>query len=69
MKKFASQVRYIRDTRDTLHQRFMLWDSLIEQWSSVPLERSGPLDRLVRVTYQFCARHFPQANDWSLTRG
>lgn len=69
MKKFASQIRYIRETRDTLHQRFMLWDSLIEQWSGNTLERSAVLDRLVRVTYQFSARHFPQANDWSLQRG
>jgi hypothetical protein len=66
MKKFASQIRYIRETRDTLHQRFMLWDSLLEQWSGVSLERSAVLDRLVRVTYQFVARHFPQSNDWSL---
>jgi hypothetical protein len=68
MKKFASQVRYIRDTRDKLHQRFMLWESLIEQWTGVTLERSGSLDRLIRVTYQFAARHFPQANEWSLQR-
>jgi hypothetical protein len=69
IRKFAAQIRYIRETRDTLHQRFMLWDSLIEQWSGIGLERSATLDRLVRVTYQFAARHFPQANDWGLTRG
>ncbi len=66
MKKFAAQIRYIRDTRDTLHQRFMLWDDLIEQWQGLSLERSAVLDRLVRVTYRFAARHFPQGNDWSL---
>jgi len=67
MKKFAAQLRYIRQTRDTLHERFMLWDDLLEQWSGVTLERTAQLDRLIRVTYQFVARHFPQGNDWSIT--
>jgi hypothetical protein len=66
MKKFAAQIRYIRDMRDDFHQRFMLWDDLVEQWNGVQMERTGQLDRLIRVTYQFVARHFPQGNDWSL---
>ena len=67
MKKFAAQLRYIRQTRDTLHERFMLWDDLLEKWAGVTLERTAQLDRLIRVTYQFVARHFPQGNDWSIT--
>jgi hypothetical protein len=68
MKRFAAQVRYIRETRDSLHQRFMQWDSLIEQWTGVVLERTPLLDRLIRVTYQFTARHFPQSSDWGVSR-
>lgn len=67
MKKFAAQLRYIRQTRDEFHERFMIWDDLLEQWSGVVLERTPQLDRLIRVTYQFVARHFPQGNDWSIT--
>ena len=67
MKKFAAQLRYIRQTRDTLHERFMLWDDLLEKWAGVTLERTAQLDRLIRITYQFVARHFPQGNDWSIT--
>ena len=68
MKKFAAQIRYIRQTRDDFHQKFMVWDDLLEKWQGVPMERTAQLDRLVRVTYQFVARHFPQANDWGIVR-
>lgn len=66
MRKFAAQVRYIRGMRDDFHQRFMRWDDLIAKWDGVPLEQSPVLDRLVRTTYQFVARHFPQTNDWGV---
>jgi hypothetical protein len=26
------------------------------------------MDKLVRITYRFIARHFPQDSEWSLTR-
>jgi hypothetical protein len=66
MKKFPSQIRYIRDTRDSLHQRFMTWDGLIAEWHDVPLERSLKIDRLVRVSYRFLAQHFPLDSEWAL---
>ncbi len=66
MRKFAAQIRYIRGMRDDLHQRFMRWDDLITKWDGVVLEQGQVLDRLVRATYQFVARHFPQNNDWGV---
>lgn len=68
LKKFPSQIKYIRDMRDELHYRFMRWDGLLEQWSGMPLERSAHLDRITRVTYQFAARHFPLNTEWGLQR-
>ncbi|MBV8538017.1 MAG: hypothetical protein JO128_20645 [Alphaproteobacteria bacterium] len=68
MRKFAAQIRYIRGMRDDFHQRFMRWDELLSKWEGVPLEQSANLDRLIRQTYQFVARHFPQANDWGVSR-
>jgi len=68
LKKFASQIRYIRDMRDELHNRFMKWDGLLQEWSDISLERSARLDRLTRVTYQFAARHFPLNTEWGLQR-
>jgi len=66
MKKFSSQIRYIRDTRDGLHQKFMIWDGLITEWKDVPLERSLKVDRLVRISYRFLAHHFPLDSEWAL---
>lgn len=66
MKKFAAQIRHIREVRDDLHQRFMRWDGLIDEWSGVVLECGSRVERLIRMTYQFAARHFPLNNDWSL---
>lgn len=66
LRKFPSQIRYIRDTRDDFHQRFMMWDGLLAEWKDVPLERSLRVDRLVRVSYRFLAHHFPLDSEWSL---
>lgn len=66
MRKFAAQIRYIRGVRDDLHQRFMRWDDLLVKWDSVVIEQGQVVDKLVRTTYQFVARHFPQANDWGV---
>lgn len=66
MRKFAAQIRYIRTMRDDFHQRFMRWDDLLTKWDGVAVEPSPVVDRLVRTTYQFVARHFPQGNDWGI---
>jgi hypothetical protein len=66
MRKFAAQIRYIRSMRDELHQRFMRWDDLITRWDGVVIEPGPAVDRLIRATYQFVARHFPLANDWGV---
>jgi hypothetical protein len=44
----------------------MMWDGLLAEWKEVTLERSLRVDRLVRVTYRFCAHHFPLDSEWSL---
>lgn len=66
MRKFAAQVRYVRSMRDDLHERFMRWDDLITRWDGIAIEPGPAVDRLIRVSYQFVARHFPQANDWGV---
>ena len=68
LKRLRETISYIRSKRDELHQRFMLWDEILVAWEGVPLERDGRMDKLVRITYRFIARHFPQDSEWSLTR-
>jgi len=66
MKKFDSQVRYIRENRDELHCRMMKWDGVLQEWKGVVPERSGQVESLIKITYRFAARYFPQVTTWSL---
>lgn len=64
LKKFGESVAYIRRMRDELHQHLMKWDELINAWKDATTERSPANERLIRQTYRFAARHFPQTSDW-----
>lgn len=64
LKKFEDTVAYVRRMRDELHQRLMRWDELIGAWANATTERSRANERLVRQTYRFVARHFPQTSEW-----
>lgn len=66
---FEGQVAFIRETRDTLHGKFMPWDSLIRQWQELPVEMGVPAENLLRATYRFMARHFSQDESWTLQYG
>jgi plasmid stabilization system protein ParE len=68
LKRLPEVISYIREKRDELHQRFMLWDDILPAWKALPVERDARVDKLVRTTYRFVARHFPQNSEWSLMR-
>jgi hypothetical protein len=59
----------IRQARDDLHKRFMVWDELIAQWQDLPVETGNIAETLVRTTYRLVARHFPQDQDWTRAPG
>jgi hypothetical protein len=69
LANFESQVRFIRETRDALHGRFMPWDELITRWQEQPVEIGTPTEGLLRATYRFMARHFSQDETWNLQFG
>lgn len=64
LKKFDETVAYVRRMRDELHQKLMKWDDLAEAWKDASTERSPGNERLIRQTYRFVARYFPQTSDW-----
>lgn len=64
LRKFDEAVAYIRRMRDELHQQLMKWDELIVAWKDATTERSPANERLIRQTYRFVARYFPQTSDW-----
>lgn len=66
VKNLQAQFRFIREMRDELHFRLMLWDEMIDQWSSTPVEKSPEIETLLKETYRFLARHFGQAVEWPL---
>jgi len=66
---FDGQIAFIRETRDTLHSKFMPWDDLIQQWQGMAVEMGVPAETLLRATYRFMARHFSQDESWSLQYG
>jgi hypothetical protein len=45
----------------------MKWEELIQLWEPIATERSETLEKALRTTYRFLARHFPQRKDWTLT--
>jgi hypothetical protein len=69
VRNFDAQVTAIRTTRDELHRRFMMWDELIPQWQELAVEMTPAAENLIRVTYRFTARQFPQSTDWELQFG
>ncbi|HEX9465344.1 MAG TPA: hypothetical protein VGB82_22295 [Alphaproteobacteria bacterium] len=68
-RTYDAQVTSIREARDDLHRRFMIWDELVVQWQNQVIEVSGPAETLIRATYRLVVRHFPQATEWQLQLG
>lgn len=66
LKNYQSQVAFIRDTRDDLHTRLMLWDDIIASWQGFRPKRSEAAEDLIRETYRFLAHNFPQSKPWKL---
>ena len=64
LKSYDSMVRYVREMRDELHQRLVVWDEIIPAWDISLERRHDDLREAVRATYRFVAFHFPQTHDW-----
>ncbi len=68
-RKTDQIVDFIRQTRDQLHVRLLLWDPIIAAWKSEQGDtRSRSLEILMKSTYRFVAHYFPADEEWSLSR-
>ena len=68
--KFDEHIGLIRQTRDDLHNRFMVWQELLDEWQDVVVDKSSDsLHRVIKKTYQFAAKHFAQAKTWASAAG
>ncbi len=66
LKNYAPTIEHIRRIRDDLHQRFMIWDEMIEGWKNLSAEEDPLVERQLKVTYRFLAQNFIQAQTWRL---
>jgi hypothetical protein len=64
LKTFDRQLVYIREMRDELHQKMMIWDEAIENWEIDLSRKSDTLKEVVESTYHFVAHNFPQSTKW-----
>lgn len=64
LKGYDSMVRYVREMRDELRQRLVIWDEIIPTWEVNLAQRNDGVRDAVRATYRFVAFHFPQTRDW-----
>lgn len=68
-RKTDQIVDFIRETRDQLHVRLLLWDPIIVAWKNELADgRSRSLETLLKSTYRFVAHYFPADEEWSLSR-
>ena len=64
LKSYDSMVKFIREVRDELHQRLIVWDTIIPAWNINLTRRHDDIREAVRATYRLVAFHFPQTHDW-----
>ena len=64
LKTYDAMVKYVREIRDELHQRLIIWDEIIGIWDINTEKRNDRIRDSVRDTYRFVAFHFPQTQDW-----
>ena len=66
LKNLSTQVAYIRDKRDELHIRLMVWDEILDRWQMAQMKTSQDNLTLLRDTYKFLAPRFMAVKEWVL---
>jgi hypothetical protein len=64
LQTFNSQVDFVREMRNDLHQRLMKWDDLLAKWEGMSSTRSPEVEALIKESYRFVAYNFPQQQSW-----
>jgi hypothetical protein len=63
-QSYDERVVSLRRTRDDLFELYMMWEPILDGWKTVPIEKCKPAEDLIRNTFQFLARHYPQQTAW-----
>ncbi|MFB9355051.1 hypothetical protein [Sneathiella chinensis] len=66
LKNFEPTIELVRNTRDELHQRFMIWDDMIKGWKNLIAEENPLVEKQLKATYRFLAQNYMQGQVWRL---
>jgi len=66
LRNLDRQIAFIRESRDDLHQRMMLWDEINAIWLPIVPERSTENEQAMKELYRFLARNFIIQKPWQL---
>jgi hypothetical protein len=64
LRKFESQVDFIRQQRDDFNYKLRCWNTMIEKWGAIELARSDKVESLIKETYRFAAQNYPLQHSW-----
>jgi hypothetical protein len=61
---YDEKVALLRRTRDDMFELYMMWEPILDGWKGVAIEKCKPAEDLIRTTFQFLARNYPQQTAW-----
>lgn len=61
---YDEKVAALRRTRDDMFELYMMWEPILDGWKGVAIEKCKPAEELIRTTFQFLARNYPQQTAW-----
>jgi len=67
LQLFPQRVQYIREKRDKLREKYLVWEEILAMWDNVPLEFCAESSYAIQETYRFAASRFPQGQKWALS--
>jgi hypothetical protein len=66
LRNLDRQIAFIRESRDDLHTRMMLWDDIIPKWLALSVVRSPESEQAMKEIYRFLARNYIVERPWQL---
>jgi len=67
LRFFPQRVQYIREKRDKLREKYLVWEEILAMWDEVPIEFCAESSYAIQETYRFAASRFPQGQKWALS--
>lgn len=66
LRDVETRIAALRDTRDDLWQRMLVWDDLLREWDFAVIKRSAECLKLIDKTYRFLAPRYMEVDEWIL---